>query len=130
MSNVWHAVNDQSYPDTAIAVSVVLDMSIELAGMNIAIADSTAAITGGNAFNEVMAAENFTKEQVPDDAPEGITVKDIAIANPDGAFAVVTAERITAIRDGKIHDSVDTSDYVPLYVWHKNDKSVVYERRN
>lgn len=130
MRDVWHAVNDQSYPDTAIAVSVVLNMSIELALMNIAIADSTVAITGGNAFDEVMAAENFTKEQVLDDAPEGITVKDIAVANPEGSYAVVTAERITAIRDGKIYDSVDTSDYAPLYVWHKNDKSVVYERRN
>lgn len=62
----------------------------------------------------------FTRNWIPDDCPDCMTVGRFAEENPHGTFILsMPGRHVLTVADGVIYDSWDSSMEIPTYYWSK-----------
>lgn len=76
--------------------------------------------------NEVIGAllrsNGFYRTSIPNTCPDCYTVKEFSNDNPRGTFVLGTGTHVVTVKEGNIFDSYDSSDFVPIYVWYKEEE--------
>lgn len=70
-------------------------------------------------INAVLRENGFRKGIVPDTCPDCYTVADFANDHPNGVFVLGTGDHVVTVSNGKIYDSWDSSNEIPIYYWYK-----------
>ena len=123
---VWQEFNNnpcgRNVGDCAVrAISVALDISWEEAFALLAdAAYKMCDLPSSDAvFGAVLRQRGFYKAIIPNSCPVCYTASDFANENPEGIFVVGFGGHVATIRYGVLYDSWDSSNEIPIYVWHE-----------
>lgn len=61
----------------------------------------------------------FKREIIDNTCPDCYTIKDFITDNPAGTFVLGTGTHAATVKDGKLYDTWDSSNEVPIYYWRK-----------
>jgi len=82
--------------------------------------------------NEVISAtlrENgFYRKNIPNTCPDCYTIGEFTDDNREGVFVLGTGNHVVTTIEGKLYDTFDSSDLVPIYVWYKDVEPRFRER--
>lgn len=70
-------------------------------------------------IDALLRSKDFDRHIISNDCPNCYTIADFAKDNQRGAYIVGTGDHIVAVIDGKIYDSWDSSNEIPIYYWQK-----------
>ena len=73
----------------------------------------------GWVWGAVLRAHGFKRIVIPDYCPDCYTTKDFCEDNPEGTFVLGFGHHCSAVVDGNIYDTWDTSNEIPIFVWYK-----------
>lgn len=75
-----------------------------------------------NAVIGILLKENgFEKKTIPNTCPDCYTLEDFAHDHPQGVYVVFTSGHVVTAENGKICDSWDSSNEIPIYYFEKGD---------
>lgn len=106
----------------AIAAALDLDWEaayLRLAGAGLAMGDMPNA---DSVWGAVLRSEGFYRAAVPNDCPDCFTAEDFAREHPHGTFVLGFGGHVATVKDGKILDSWDSSQEIPVYFWYRKRK--------
>lgn len=69
-----------------------------------------------------LKEKGFERYAIPNTCPDCYTIRDFAIDNPTGTYVLATGTHIVSVIDGDIYDSWDSSNEIPTFYFHKEDK--------
>ena len=72
-------------------------------------------------FGSVLREHGFYRETIPNSCPMCYTSSDFCKDNPIGTFVLGFGGHVATVKNGKIYDSWDSSNEIPIYVWYKQD---------
>lgn len=105
------------------AIATALDQSWEETYMGICLkglelADMPSANSVWGAY---LRDHGFSRHLTPEDYQDGVyTVEDFARDHQQGTYILAIDGHVVAVIDGKIVDSWDSREEVPVYYWSKN----------
>ena len=73
-------------------------------------------------INSALAEHGFMREVIPNTCPDCYTIGDFAEDHPEGKYVVGTGDHVVAVVDGKIYDTWDSSNEIPIFYWEKGEK--------
>lgn len=71
-------------------------------------------------WGAVLRRMGFVRSTIPDDCPDCYTVADFAEDHPRGVYVLGIGGHVVTVVDGDIYDSWDSSNEIPIYVWHRD----------
>ena len=72
-------------------------------------------------INAVLTDAGFTREVIPNTCPNCYTIGEFAREHPEGMYVVGTGDHVVAVKDGKIFDSWNSSNEIPIFYWQKGE---------
>ena len=103
------------------AVSVALGVDwetaytmIAAAGYNMGDMPSSNSVIGA-----VLRQHGFYRQSIPDRCPICYTAGEFLNDNPSGIFVLGFGNHVATAIDGKLYDSWDSRNEIPVYVWYK-----------
>ena len=124
--SVWIEFNNnptsRRVGDCAVrAVSVALDISWEdayalIASNGFAMGDMPSS---DSVFGAVLRMNGFKKAIIPNECPNCYSAKDFCRDNPRGVFVLGFGGHVATVKDGRLYDSWDSSNLVPIYFWYR-----------
>lgn len=72
-------------------------------------------------WGSVLRQHGFYRHVIPNECPDCYTMEDFAREHPEGMFVVGTGDHVVTIKDGRIYDSWDSSNEIPVYYWSRKD---------
>ena len=63
----------------------------------------------------------YRKHIIPNTCPDCYSVKDFCKDNPVGTFVLGFGGHVATVKNGKIYDSWNSSNEIPIYIWYKKD---------
>ena len=67
------------------------------------------------AWGSVLRQHGFKRAVIPNTCPECFTAHDFCIENPSGVFVLGFDGHVATVIDGRIWDTWDSSDEIPVY---------------
>lgn len=67
----------------------------------------------------VLRKHGFTRHAIPGYIPEDYTAWEFALDHPHGVYVLAFGGHVASVRDGKIIDSWDSSNEVPIYYYSR-----------
>ena len=108
-------VGDCSIRALTIALGVDWEEAFAMLSAN---AFQMADMMSSNAvIGSVLRQHGFRRSVVPNSCPDCYTIEDFAADHPKGVYVVGTGSHVTAVKDGTIWDSWDSSKEIPQYFW-------------
>lgn len=103
------------------AIAKALDISWEDAYAKIAtngyrMADMPSS---DSVWGAVLRMNGFYRRAIPNTCPDCYTAEDFANDHPEGTYVLGFGGHVTAVVDGDIYDSWDSSKEIPQYYWYK-----------
>lgn len=68
-----------------------------------------------------LRQQGFYREAIPNECPDCYTAKDFCEEHPNGLYVLAFNDHIATVKNGQLFDTFDSSDEVPLFVWHRKD---------
>lgn len=68
-----------------------------------------------------LRSKGMRRELVRDDCEECCTVRRFAEEHPEGRYLLALDGHVVAVIDGRVIDTWDSSDEVPVYYWYKEE---------
>ena len=72
-------------------------------------------------WGAVLRQHGFYREAIPNTCPDCYTAADFCADHPHGVFVLGFGDHVATVIDGDIYDSYDSSQFVPQYVWSKEE---------
>lgn len=72
-----------------------------------------------NAWGAVLRRAGFYRAIIPNTCPECYTMTDFCRDHPRGVFVVKMPEHVATVIDGKLYDTWDSSNEIPIYYWYR-----------
>lgn len=72
-----------------------------------------------NAWGAVLRRSGFYRAIIPNTCPECYTMTDFCRDHPRGVFVVKMPEHVATVIDGKLYDTWDSSEEIPIYFWYR-----------
>lgn len=72
-----------------------------------------------NAWGAVLRRSGFYRAIIPNTCPECYTMADFCRDHPRGVFVVKMPEHVATVIDGKLYDTWDSSEEIPIYYWYR-----------
>ena len=72
-------------------------------------------------WGAVLRQSGFYRSAIPNSCPDCYTAEDFARDNPRGIYVLGFGGHCATIVDGVIYDAWNSSNEVPIYVWHRKD---------
>jgi len=106
------------------AISAALGISWEAAYLRLAAAGMAMGDmpNADSVWGAVLRQEGFYRAALPNDCPDCYTAEDFAREHPQGTFVLGFGGHVATVRDGKIMDTWDSSQEVPVYYWYQKRK--------
>ena len=103
------------------AISAALDVDWDTASdMIYEMAKSMGTTTDDdNAWGAVLRRTGFYRAIIPNTCPECYTMTDFCRDHPRGVFVVKMPEHVATVIDGKLYDTWDSSNEIPIYYWYR-----------
>ena len=79
-------------------------------------------ISSNSVWGAVLRQNGFYRHILPNSCPDCYTIEQFAEDHPKGVFVVGTGNHVVTVKDGKILDSWDSSNEIPLYYWSRKDE--------
>lgn len=70
-------------------------------------------------WGAVLRENGFYRKAIPNTCPDCYTLEDFCKDNPRGVFVLGFGGHVATVVDGRIYDSWDSSNEIPVYVWYK-----------
>lgn len=67
-----------------------------------------------------LKSKGFSRYIVPDTCPDCYTLEQFCVEHPQGTYVVGLSGHVVTVQDGKIYDSWDSRNEIPIYYW-RND---------
>ena len=67
-----------------------------------------------------LKSKGFSRYIVPDTCPDCYTLEQFCIEHPQGTYVVGLSGHVVTVQGGKIYDSWDSRNEIPIYYW-RND---------
>ena len=72
-------------------------------------------------WGSVLRQHGFYREAIPNTCPDCYTARDFCKDNPKGVYVLGFGGHVATVVDGDLYDSWDSSDEIPIYVWHRKE---------
>lgn len=70
------------------------------------------------AWGSVLRKHGFKRFVIPNVCPDCYTAEDFCHDHPSGVYVLGFGSHVATVIDGKIYDSWDSSQLIPIYYWH------------
>lgn len=106
------------------AVSKALDISWETAYITLVINGYSMGDmpSSDSVWGAALRQQGFSRRSISDSCPDCYTAEDFCRDNPHGVFVLGFGGHVATVVDGDLYDSWDSSNEVPQFYWHRNDK--------
>lgn len=74
------------------------------------------------AWGSVLRQNGFKRAVIPDNCPDCYTVDDFCADHPRGAYVLGFDGHTTAVIDGNVIDTWDSTDEIPVYYWYREER--------
>ena len=72
-------------------------------------------------WGAVLRKHGFLRAAIPNTCPDCYTVRDFCRNHPVGVFTLKTSGHVCTVIDGRVWDTFDSSDEVPIYYWYQKE---------
>lgn len=72
-------------------------------------------------WGAVLRENGFYKKAIPDYCPDCYTVEEFCYDHPKGTFVLGFGGHVATVVDGKLYDSWNSSQEIPVYYWYRKD---------
>lgn len=105
------------------AVSVALDTDWEtayslIATNGFAMGDMPSS---DSVWGAVLRQHGFYRMAIPNTCPDCYTAEDFCKDNPRGTFVLGFGGHVATVKDGRLYDSWNSSNLVPVYFWYRKE---------
>jgi hypothetical protein len=104
----------------SVALGIDWETAYALAALNGYLMNDV--ISADSVWGSVLRQNGFYRHAIPNSCPECFTIGDFAEEHPHGVYVVGTGTHVVTVKDGIIWDSWDSSQEIPQYYWHKEEK--------
>lgn len=106
------------------AVSIALDVSWDDAFDMIAHNAKQMGVMPHNnaAWGSVLRQHGFNRAIIPNTCPDCYTAEDFAKEHPNGIYVLGFGTHTTAVVDGNVVDTWDSTQEIPLYFWYEKER--------
>lgn len=66
-----------------------------------------------------LKRRGFVKHLLPESCPECYTAADFARDHRRGVYVLAFGGHVATVKDGRLYDSWDSSNEIPIYYWEK-----------
>ena len=77
--------------------------------------------SSNSVWGAVLRQHGFYWHAIPNTCPDCYTAADFCADHPHGVFVLGFGDHVATVIDGDIYDSYDSSQFVPQYVWSKEE---------
>ena len=78
--------------------------------------------SSNSVWGAVLRQNGYRRSAIPDTCPDCYTIADFAEDHPEGTYVVGTGNHVCTIQDGLVFDSWDSTQEIPQFYWHKEEK--------
>lgn len=78
--------------------------------------------SSNSVWGSVLRQHGFMRTGLPQTCPDCYTAEQFAADHPKGIYVLGFGNHVATILDGVIYDSWDSSQEIPQYYWHKEEK--------
>lgn len=68
-----------------------------------------------------LKSKGFERNIVPNTCPDCYSVQEFCKDHPNGTFVVALSGHVVTVKDGKLYDTWDSRDEIPIYYWSRKD---------
>lgn len=72
-------------------------------------------------WGAVLRQNGFYRRAIPNSCPDCYTVADFCDDNPIGTFVLGLGGHVATVVDGRLYDSWNSLNEIPIYVWYKKE---------
>lgn len=72
-------------------------------------------------WGSVLRRNGFYRDVIPNTCPECYTAEDFCLDHPEGTFILGFGGHVATVVDGKIYDSWNSSQEIPIYYWYRKE---------
>ena len=103
------------------AVSIALDVDWDTAyALLVAEGFAKADLPNSDAiWGNVLRHHGFKRAVIDNQCPDCFSAADFAIEHPQGTYVLGFGGHVATVVDGDLYDSWNSSNEIPVYVWHK-----------
>lgn len=114
---VANRTGDCAVRSVAVALGVDWDTAFDLIAEN---AKQMGEIMESNAaWGSVLRQHGFNRAVIPNSCPDCYTANDFALDHPRGVYVLGFGNHVATVIDGKLIDTWNSSDEIPVYYWYK-----------
>lgn len=73
-------------------------------------------------WGAVLRQNGFYRDIIPNTCPDCYTAEDFCRDHPDGVFVLGFGGHVATAVDGRLYDSWDSSQEVPVYFWYRKER--------
>ena len=73
-------------------------------------------------WGATLRQNGFNRKAISNSCPDCYTTADFAEDHPEGIYVLGFGGHVSAVIDGDIYDSWDSSDLIPQFYWYKRRK--------
>ena len=73
-------------------------------------------------WGAVLRQHGFYREAIPNSCPDCYTADDFCRDHPKGIFVLGFGGHVATVQDGKLYDSWDSSNEIPVYMWFRKNQ--------
>ena len=105
------------------AISKALDIDWETAFILITISAYQMGDmpSSDSVWGAVLRKNGFYKKAIPDYCPDCYTVEEFCYDHPKGTFVLGFGGHVATVVNGKLYDSWNSSQEIPVYYWYRKD---------
>lgn len=112
---VANRTGDCAVRAVAAALDIDWDSAYDLIAEN---AKQMGEIMQSNAaWGSVLRQHGFRRAVIPNTCPDCYTAKDFCMDHPTGIYVLGFGSHVATVVNGKIWDSWDSSEEIPVYYW-------------
>ena len=78
--------------------------------------------SSNSVWGAVLRQNGFYRSSIENTCPDCYTIENFAEDHPNGVYVVGTGSHVCTIRDGVVFDSWDSTQEIPQFYWHKEEK--------
>ena len=108
---------------TVRAISLVLNHEWDRTYINLCLQGFIAKDmpTANYVWGAYMKRKGFKRRAIPNECPDGYTVRDFCRDNPNGVFLLALDSHVVAVINGDYYDTWDSGDKTIIYFWTKEE---------
>lgn len=108
---------------TVRAISAALDQDWDttFVGISVKAFDLKDMPSANHVWGAYLKSKGWRRHIIPNDCPDGYSVSDFCIDNPQGTYILALNGHVVCVIDGNYYDTWDSGEEIPIYYWEKEN---------